>query len=551
MSLAVLIPDDIMAKIIRYCVGPPCTDLYMWKTKFALLQVCSAWTRVAQPLVYSEAFFECYVRDSKALNNMHIAPLEGAPEDQKWVSNLDFIAQNGKQHMVRRLSLKLATSAGSTVFFGTVLEQLVRFSGEWPSIDSLIINMSRQFTQTTEDESEKETQVARQYARVMPNLTSIGADCGTDVHSHILGEIAGNYTKQLAHLALLDTVSIKNVAEFSPSLTSLTIRLGCPETQTLPRIPAHSLKRLAIRGAAEHFTWKHFEADSSAGRTLRFDKLEELNVFFSTDTVSQLPMQLCPQTQANGSWETQALKFPKLKRLFLGNCFMESCNLLLAKEYECPLERLQFNGSLGAARSLAESQFCEIESCHIEIISTDAGEAKNDPSEFYRTTNKLFGDCISAAKHAGLALHPLGFELDVDQLWWPHLTSLSLYQPIQFADLLKLIPALPRLDFLELGSVVLDGFFATESDYMDFQARIEADMNAPFDSRINVLSLCCAIGDCPVNVAATAAGYLMLRLTGLKELLVNYFFEEFLEMFADQFADDFEHLEDLSIKAIY
>ncbi|KAJ1880634.1 hypothetical protein LPJ57_002127 [Coemansia sp. RSA 486] len=526
--------EDIVRGVLRHSVGPAVKDLYMWKPKLFWLQICPEWTRIAKAYVYSEAFIECYVHDSKALNNMHMRPLGGSPLAQKWVSNIDLITQSDCQGLVRRLNLKLATRMDPDAYLDAVLQLLIKYSGNWASVNSVRVETSRQTDYESHEDLQKKRGICRRLAQVVSQVQAVEADCDSRIYSKTMCEFAGCYAESLRSLKLLDIMSF-SIPSFAPVLSDLTMALVSAEAQAIPRIFASTLQKLNVYSYPKHFSWSYFQDPLGASKPLRFGQLKELRLNFTQDPSAELPMRL-------DICEPAELEFPMLRVLMVSGCLVDTCDNILARTHESQVASVVFGGALGAAKSLSRSSFACIDSLIIEISPV----AASDEDEFYSVTNRLFGDF--AIKHSGgLHIHHTDFALSVGMLQWTSLTSLVLQRPMEFYDVIDLIGALPRLEQLDLAEMRLD-MLATEEAAAAFGERLDSDTQ-PFEAPVEILSLGSVVGECPFHVSAGAVQFLMIKMPMLKQVLVDDYLEEYLDLFVEEYMDEIPHLAEIKVLA--
>ncbi|KAJ1724708.1 hypothetical protein LPJ53_001069 [Coemansia erecta] len=524
-----LFPETIIKGIMRHCIGPKVQDLYMWKPKLFWLKITRRWTQIGRRYVYSEAFLECYVASSRALNNMHMRALDGAPIDRKWVSNIDLIASSGFTDLVCKLGLKLATAMAPADFYRTVADILTQHASEWSGVGHVAIEMTRQFDQ--EVESDGATDVCRRFAQIVGGVQRVEAGCDSRAHTRMVCRLIEMYVGQLSSLKLLDPVWF-DIPSFEPTLRTLTLTLSSPEVQRVPRVFAASLEHLTVHCLPRHFSWSHFtQSNSDDSDTVCFEQLVELRLNFAQDPEGSRALDMCQEVE---------LSFPKLKQLVVSGSIVDSCNTLLARTYTAPIEHVVFGGSVGGVAMLAHASFDTIDKLLVEVIAV----GESDVDAFYDATNRLYGE-IAIGNDAALSIGPMLYALEVQRLAWPRLTRLVLQHPVEFYDVVDLIEALPALKSLELVQMRLDRL-EDDDEVVRFGERLEED-TAPFGAPITVLHIDEVAGECPFNVAAGAVQFLMIRMPRLKQLVVDEYLDEYLEMFADEYGDEIPHLADISI----
>ncbi|KAJ1851819.1 hypothetical protein LPJ73_002954 [Coemansia sp. RSA 2703] len=524
-----LFPETIIKGIVRHCVGPKVQCLYMWKPKLLWLQITRRWTQIGRRYVYSEAFLECYMASSRALNNIHMRALDGAPTDRKWVSNIDLIASSGFNDLVSKLGLKLATAMAPVDFYRAVTDILTQHTSKWPAINHVAVDMTRQFDQ--EMESSGMADVCQSFSQILEGVQQVEAGCDSLAHTRMVCGLIAMYVGQLSSLKLLDPMWF-DIPSFEPTLRTLTVALGSSEIQRVPLVFAASLEHLTVHCLPRHFSWSHFtNNESNDGDTICFEQLVELRLNFMLDTENPGTLEMCKEVE---------LSFPKLKQLVISGCIVESCNSLLAHTYPSSIENVVFGGSVGGVAMLARASFDTIDNLLVEVVSV----AETDADEFYEATNRLYCD-VAIGHEAALSIGPMAFKLDMHRLMWPRLTDLVLQQPVEFYDVVELIEALPALKSIEIAQMRLERF-EDESEVVRFGERLGEDTE-PFGAPVTKLHIAEVACECPFQVAAGAVQFLMIKMPRLQQLVIDEYLDEYLEMFADEYCDEIPHLAEINI----
>ncbi|KAJ2739768.1 hypothetical protein H4R23_000227 [Coemansia sp. Cherry 401B] len=442
------LPDEVLERILRICVGKPATCMRNWKSNFLFLRVCRQWRILAVPHVYSHALIHHNQSDPG-----------GRPLYSN--TNVDFIlAQSYWQH-VRRLSITAMGVSSELPALAAIAETLSRQQALFAQVRCLSVRSMTSSIDNDMPPLASLSEVAETMASALPNVRQLTINSGSVklLSRTFAGLLADLLIGALQRLESGLPMSL-GARAFSSQLAYLNIALSETGAQHLPRMHARSLKALTLRCVPRGFSWALF-ADRMSEPRVCFAELCDLAMHYRP------PKRECADA---GTLSAVNIQFPKLRRLRVER-LPASCKPLFTAEYPPYVEYMYFSGSSDTIRYLKLLRLNRVGSIEVEQLLA----YKDTCHDVYDAASHVFGaGATDSISKGALTIRDSVIHASPGRLPWAWLTQLRLYGCCEFSVLQDLLWKLPRLQQL-----ILHGLMTTDTG---------ADASIPANGRLPPVS---------------------------------------------------------------
>ncbi|KAJ2365881.1 hypothetical protein H4S01_003007 [Coemansia sp. RSA 2610] len=455
------IPYNVIDQILREVAGPPSTTLAKWKQQVALLGVCSLWTKILFPVVYSRAFVD-YAMEWKRFDSQHLFV----------TSNIPYIAARNCSKSVKKMSIRTFEASINVSINERITELLQLDSLDWSSVKSLYVCCERQAARVHELESDDILNsfgnIAEGITKAISNVSELDIfDYSRHMFMSKMAQILVNeYAPGLQHLHALPVPQPLDV-HFTAELTYLGIGYNpSVENFRLPAVCAKSLKSLKMTRIPETFSWRFLEA-SLAGSKVSFPCLTTLIIGFqgkasaaATTTTTSSNSKSVATTSTGDEPGRRAysllLCFPSLQTLEVNGCLAGN-DIAHADFGNQQLGKVSLRGNISQIKAFATTSM----KSRLLNIRADA-PTETETRAYFDAANSIFGSPNGHSVRS-FELSIDAKYLDVDRVDWPRLNRLSITARLPLDKIVQLFIRLPQLLELDIGCIHYSEALATPS----------------------------------------------------------------------------------------
>ncbi|KAJ1878090.1 hypothetical protein H4R99_001164 [Coemansia sp. RSA 1722] len=426
-------------------------------------------------------------------------------------SNTELFQDRERQDMARELRIELCSDMDNTSYFFKAIELLGLtrkrewtgrmaidiFFNNWDHLPPYSPNHALRSNDVHKhmEESRRKTleDLATLFAKRVKNPISIRARQShrMDRDTALMDTLARMYCDKLLAIDITFGIQYGNIRSFD---TMVELSAALDKTEGFPRVANNRLRSLKLSKVPFDFDWESFSYLTERNQ-VEFPRLQALQ--FQYDEMpenAQLELPIVNQTiirrdpiseqikggsarnnsklpsHAAGSGKAAMtihelqdeyrifdknyrkgafpmMSFPKLNQLIIKDC-PQLCRMMFSIFSFPSLEKLDYSGAFSGLRLLGDLSTLEINTAKYEINHLDPEEHE----AFYQLLNKLCGS-RSRIDRVTLSLKNIGHQLDIKQVKWNGLQELYIYEPIEFIELIKLLPRLSSIKNLAVYRV--------------------------------------------------------------------------------------------------
>ncbi|KAJ2910371.1 hypothetical protein GGI21_000938 [Coemansia aciculifera] len=507
-------PDNILELVLYKAAATPVDSLADWKSMLPLLAVCRAWTKLAQPFVFSHVIIEF----PTARFGGYFAYPQNDDDCTGWKSNAELIISSHCILMARRLTIHLPGICTPSHLRHIALDILQLDRVDWMHINTLNI-IRTGFSNSPFDEPctfddstaahimgtlDYFAQNMRNVSELDLGFTSVGL-----LRDHFCDRLSSVYGEQLQILRSWGFAPLPFI-QLSRHIAVLELALGSIASRALPSICGETLRVLKLVSVPRNFAWHHFRYNIFV-RPIVFRQLTTLHLDYRPDI--DMPTEDEMQRKvSSGARNCDQLCFPALKELRVENCTPD-CDLLYADVPFPELERVTLVGLPEYVRHCIRLKLGWVKDLKVSIEESSSIST----IDLYSVTNHFFSS-ICVGRTATIHLYDRQVTIDPELVRWVNLTSFQTLR-ISYETLCKLIARLPNLSKLWTICLLFDTAQTVDLSF-DSELFCSVDPLLPWGAKLACVTILDFSDESPTNVTISGIRAFILHTGALKDLIV-------------------------------
>ncbi|KAI9479959.1 hypothetical protein BX667DRAFT_494968 [Coemansia mojavensis] len=478
------LPDVVLRRILAFAFRS-IYDVNDWKRHFPLLAVCHQLRAFAKPKLYKHGYI---FRKRKPF---------GSPPDRtnEYIHSLELAAAANSLHYIQRLNIIIGCILGKPFVLESLLNALHKYSGTWNKVTWVSLDTTIDWELVG---SKQAKNLVKKLYETLPSVQNLAIMTMIPYMAYAVDKrIAQVYWEQLTSLTFEGSWSTDSIR--FEQLKYLEFAAHGRVTG-FPRFSWETIEEIHVRQPGPQNTWIVF--GSQAGR-IELPRLRVLNMEYTH--------YLFPEPDAS----RYQLYMPGLKELTI-NAVLAYCPILNWSVFPQELDGVTIDALAAHVETIAP---VVLPKCKALILRIWGGSPN-----CIGNLNRLLEGC-HLCRVATLSL--MGYDLNVDSLCFPGLTTLEIQTPVSALLLGAILTRHPRLDKLVVG--------LSDSDISEDQGVLHTRLTClmvthSFDKACNT----------------RAFKHLIVRLPGLRKIFAYCMDAEELRAFIRDNSQQFPHL--LNIK---